>query len=529
MTSALCKVFLSSSNEELKLSAVAALSHMIRLNPNLFQTFSGWLGSNFFFNYLKESDEKSQQALISILCYCFYHNKNYEANFQVLTELLESPGIVIRGKSLLCFMFLLKNNMNYLFQLVNSRFFSIIDRLLKDNYKYVQDCLHHLLEVLSEIIMNILKLALSNNLSFFYELPKLFQSVAPRIKIPFQHFLKSISALLNQNQPELNETILKILESTTSRRKQLKTFSDCAISELLPSIINTLGQSSDSTTVDTQYRFLKIFSDIMIPFLFDEDIYNFPSNTKLSTKNINRILVNNFFPIFSKLLENSELIQGLSINLLYCILERCPQYLSFIKMHGLVRDILQLFTPDVKNLSMNLLVIIQKFVDSEEIPIESLVENSFVGKINVVIRYVLPLNHHVEVVLDLFSKFLIGIPTKIKDKNYSAVYGLMENLTLCTQLLNSSDSLIAEKSAECIMLLLQLFGNNFHNSCTLEQAKALLEVLAYNKSSLQKACLKTLKEVSKNLDVPGLKERIRNVSICDKTGDPGSARSFIKS
>lgn len=509
MTSALCKVFLNTSNEELKLSAISALSHVIRLNHVLFSNFAGWLGSNFFFNYLKESDEKSQQALISILCYCFSNNKNYEPNLQVLTELLESPGIVIRGKSLLCFMYLLKNNMNYLFQLVNSRFFSIIDKCLKDNYKYVQDCLHHLLETLSMIIMNILKQASSNNLTYFFELPKLFNSVAPRIKLPFQQFIKSISSLIIQNLPELNETLLKILESTTSRRKQLKTYSDCVILELLPSIISTLAQSSQSVNVDTQYRYLKIFSDIMIPFLFDEDVYSFPSNSKFSTKHINMILVNNFFPIFSKLLDNSELIQGLSINLLYCILERCPQYLKLINIHGLVKDILQLFTPDTKNLSINLLVIIQNFVESEEISIETLVDNLFVQKINLVVKYVVPLNHHLEIILDLLSKFLIVIPAKIKDKNYSIVYSITENLIVCSQLLNSDDLVVVEKSNECIVLILQIFGNSLENLCTVEQAKALLEISACGKSNLQKASAKILKVLAKTLDFPGFKDKVR--------------------
>ena len=511
MTSALCKVFLNTTNEELKLSAVSALSHVIRLNHVLFYNFAGWMGSNFFFNYLKESDEKSQQALISILCYCFSNNKNYEPNLQVLTELLESPGIVIRGKSLLCFMYLLKTNMNYLFELVNTRFFSIIDKLLKDNYKYVQDCLHHLLEVFSMIIMNILKQAASNNLTFFFELPKLFNSVAPRIKLPFQQFIKSISSLIIQNQAELNEILLKILESTTSRRKQLKTFSDCVILELLPSIISTLTQSNQSVNIDTQYRYLKIFSDIMIPFLFDEDVYNFPSTSKFSTKHINMILVNNFFPIFSKLLENSELIQGLSINLLYCILERCPQYLKLINMHGLVKDILQLFTPDFKNLSMNLLVIMEKFVDSEEILIETLVDNLFVQKINLVVKYVVPLNHHVEIILDLLSKFLIVIPTKIKDKNYSSVYAITENLVVCSQLLNSDDPVVVEKSNECIVLILQIFGSSLENLCSVEQAKALLEISIVGKKNLQIACVKVLKVVEKNLDFAGFKDRVRGV------------------
>lgn len=516
MVSALCKIVLNGQDEEMKVSAVAASSHIIRLNPDLSQVFINLLGSQFIFAYIKDCDERSQQALISIFCNSFHNGIFFEANLNILIELLESPGIVIRGKVLLCFMYLLKHKGSYLMQLVNTRFFSILDRLLKDSYKFVQDCLHHLLDATSEIIMSIFKLANADNFNYFFELPKIFQSISPRVKLPFQQFIKSISNLLVKNENDVNEALLKILEAIITRRKQLKTYSDCIISELLPSIMTTLTQtSSGNKEVDTQYRFLKVFSDIMIPFLFDDDIYNFPNNAKFSTKGINNILVNSYFPNFGRLQEDSELIQGLNINLLHCILLRCPQYIEMVKMHALFKDILQLFTPELKNLSTNLLIIIQKLVESEEILIDPLLECSFVQKINSVLKYVVPHNHNIEVILDILSKFLIIIPTKIKDKNYSQVYGLTENLIICTDLLPSEDSSVSEKSAECIVLILQLFGNSLTTGCTLEQGKALLEILNYNKSSLQKACIKTLRGVVKNLNIPGVRDKIKMMRIHD--------------
>lgn len=516
MISALCKIVLNCQDEEMKISAVAALSHIIRLNPDLCQVFINLVGSQYIFGYLKDCEERSQQALISIFCNSFHNGWIFEVNLNVLIELLESPGIVIRGKVLLCFMYLLKHKTNYLVQFVNTRFFSILDRLLKDSYKYVQDCLHHLLEVLSDLIMNIFKLASAENFTYFFELPKIFQSVAPRVKLPFQQFIKAISNLLIKNASDVNEALLKILEAIITRRKQLKTYSECIISELLPSIIITLTQPLQlDKNVDTQYRFLKVFSDIMIPFLFDDEIYNFPNNSKFSTKGINNILVNSYFPNFGRLQEDSELIQGLNINLMHCILLRCPQYMEMVKAHGLVRDILHLFTPELKNLSTNLLIIIQKLVESEEILIESLLECSFVQKINSILKYVVPYNHNIEVILDILSKFLIIIPTKIKDKNYAQVYGLTENLNICTDLLPSEDSTVSEKSAECIVLILQIFGNSLTTGCTLEQGKALLEILSYNKSSLQKACIRTLRGVVKNLNIPGVRDKVKMMRMHD--------------
>lgn len=71
-----------------------------------------------------------------------------------LLRLLEHHSIVIRGKALLNFLLLFKSDFRWL-ALVEPegfKFFHVLDRLSRENYKYVQCCLLCLIEGIVELI-----------------------------------------------------------------------------------------------------------------------------------------------------------------------------------------------------------------------------------------------------------------------------------------------------------------------------------------------------------------------------------------
>jgi hypothetical protein len=70
-----------------------------------------------------------------------------------LVKLLEHPGIVVRGKTLLVFMFLFNHNSRWMLKVSENKFYQILDRMTRDSFKYVQCCLHHLLDTITEITM----------------------------------------------------------------------------------------------------------------------------------------------------------------------------------------------------------------------------------------------------------------------------------------------------------------------------------------------------------------------------------------
>lgn len=62
---------------------------------------------------------------------------------------MENQSIVIRGKVLLTFLLLFKMNPEWMVIAVELDFYKNIDKLLRDNYKYVQCCLLCLIDTLS--------------------------------------------------------------------------------------------------------------------------------------------------------------------------------------------------------------------------------------------------------------------------------------------------------------------------------------------------------------------------------------------
>ena len=54
-----------------------------------------------------------------------------------ISKMLENQSIVLRGKALLTFLLLFKMNVNWFAIAIEMEFFKNIDKLLRDNFKYV--------------------------------------------------------------------------------------------------------------------------------------------------------------------------------------------------------------------------------------------------------------------------------------------------------------------------------------------------------------------------------------------------------
>ena len=73
-----------------------------------------------------------------------------DETFQMaISQLLENQSIVLRGKAILTFLLLFKMNPQWMIIAVHQDFYKNIDKLLRDNYKYVQCCLLCLIETVS--------------------------------------------------------------------------------------------------------------------------------------------------------------------------------------------------------------------------------------------------------------------------------------------------------------------------------------------------------------------------------------------
>lgn len=92
---------------------------------------------------------------------------------KALLKLLEHQQIVIRGKCILTFLLLFKLDFRWMTVVQQEiKFFNELDKLLKDNYKYVQCCLLCLADGIQEIVPTIFK-TITEQLIIYVENSKL--------------------------------------------------------------------------------------------------------------------------------------------------------------------------------------------------------------------------------------------------------------------------------------------------------------------------------------------------------------------
>jgi hypothetical protein len=81
---------------------------------------------------------------------------NEESFLRSLIRLIEHQSIVIRGKVLLTFLLLFRQDFRWMAMFdPEVKFFPVLDRLARDNYKYVQCCLQCLVVGIDDIMPQI--------------------------------------------------------------------------------------------------------------------------------------------------------------------------------------------------------------------------------------------------------------------------------------------------------------------------------------------------------------------------------------
>jgi len=240
-------------------------------------------------------------------------NQHIDVLSRTLIKLLESQTLVIRGKSLLAAVLLLRNFPLQWFTVLisDNKFVTLLDRLIKDNYKYIQFGLLHFIEQMNQtmpIILSVIQEDLAYTISIgniddlevdavvedVMEKRKDFKNLKGHMtlvslllvlatshlmksRIVNDNFLEVISKLLNncestmfQGADEFLNAVLAIVESISSNQKILFNNSIPILQHILPVLMNKLRSECN----DVKFLSLKIFTDITIQYINDESIFD---------------------------------------------------------------------------------------------------------------------------------------------------------------------------------------------------------------------------------------------------------------
>lgn len=222
------------------------------------------------------------------------------------------------------------------------KFFHILDRLSRDNYKYVQCCLQCLVVGIDEIMPSIFQAIsdelnillnggraanqsefdrkitrsefeqLHGNLVYIAIILDLQQAQIVKSRIVKYEFIRNIATLIDscdiysfQGAEEFLHALLLINENLSSNQKILLQMNEPILNYMLKVLLAKIKSES----ADIRFLSLKIFTDIIIQYLNDDSIYdilgNIPdqqvseygNNIKTTTKFINDLLLKDLFPL----------------------------------------------------------------------------------------------------------------------------------------------------------------------------------------------------------------------------------------
>ena len=453
----LINIFTTSKSECLRGSAIVGLSHVLRLNPSLISLIIDKLSLKIILQKLSEDQQRTQQALLTIILLACSNNVpkfilalSEDKTFsKTIIGFMENSVIVIRGKALLVLNFLVKISPKSFSKIADHKFFALLDKTLRDSYKYIQNCFQHLLESINEITLLILKQlqedlyasGSSTFLSYLSTIQQVLLSSAARLKLYYPTCIKYLCDLLKlcgQIPVETSQQILEMLEAFSSHGRSLGQYAETIISILLPIIL----EQKNSKDTDVRFRSLKIFSDIIIAFIYDDNIYDQNNLGKSTTKMLNDLLVKNLIPSIKEFLADQDPIPLYAFKLLSAIVERCIAFLRIVKLQNLFPVLLENFQGNNPKLNLHLISIVKKIIESQENTLEELVQMGMINKVNSVMKIIFEQDWCVEKMLDILYELLFLAADSLRSKKSNQDFSILklteslaDNFTLCTRIL----------------------------------------------------------------------------------------------
>jgi serine/threonine-protein kinase ULK4 len=230
--------------------------------------------------------------------------------------------------------------------------------------------------------------------------------------------------------------VLNILEALAAHSKGLASAPDLVVDNLLPVLLR-LKNSSDN---DLKFRCFKLFSDILITYLYEEAIYDPNLGNKPVTRKINDLVSRALLPEYRDLLGETDPIPLYALKLLSAILERNTNFVPQLKKLALINMIIENFEGGNPRLNLHLISVVKKIIESHEMSIEELGQMGVIDRVSSVMRVIQEQDWCVEKMLDiLFELLTITTDTMRNKRNDQSVIKitepLCENFVSCTKIL----------------------------------------------------------------------------------------------
>jgi len=509
------KIYLSTSNIELKLSAISTISQLLRHNPTLLiKPFLDNLPILSDKNVLTKETEGIRQCLINCILFSIvgysenltYIKPEIEIFTQILLSFLEQSNIVIKVKIIVLLGILMvekKIILNY-----GEEIFIKMKKFRMDKNKEIHIAVKYFEKFVNSnsptYIKNFNSLLNKDKVNEIINYCKIFDIIGLYHKISYTiftpEFLDSIKKYIknklseNGNNDELIGNLLDVLikfsENPFSVEQNIDIILKGFLLELLQLTVHIKGD-------DNLSKIRIICSNIFTIILTDEGLYSNNSNNSnnkegLKTKEIQK-MISNLIPLLKNLLQNKDIAEGV-LSLLSLIIENDENFIILYRKNGIIDYIYKIMKLNEYFNNLNIIKILIILTESKDIQFEEIVSMGLIDKVNFLLEksfnnndnynddddensyldYIFELYY--EMMLKIFEYKRTNYPKNKKidlesyKKNYvSKIENVGKNFNLCIKLLgNQKNVLVQEMSCVCLIYILQIFPNLKIESLNLE-------------------------------------------------------------
>ena len=511
-------VFLSTNNQELKLSGISTISQLLRHNPSLIkdflENFPILTDKNIF---LKEA-EGVKQCLINCLLYAIVGDstslKYILAKNQLLTQILlsfsEKCNNVIKVKIILLLgFFMAEQNIILTF---GEEILIKMKKFRMDKNKEV----HVSVKFFEKLVISYSPMSIKSFISLLnkdkdkandiIKYCKIFDIIGLYHKISYSlftcDFLDSIKKflkkkLLNSDDKDelignLLDVLIKFSENPFSVEMNIEYILKGFLFDLLQLTIQIKGD-------DNLSKIRLICSNIFTIILTDDRLYSPNNNEGIKTKEIQK-LISNLIPSLKTLLQNKDIGEGI-LSLLSLIIERDENLIYLYRENGIIDYIFKILKQKEYFNNLNIIKILITLTESKVTQFKDIISMGLIDKVNYLIEKSFTQsnsnnntnnnydeeneeNSYLNFVFELFYDMMIKINdykkvnyprnTKINVESYkkdflSKIENVGKNFNLCIKLLGNQKNVnVQEMSCVCLIFILEFYPGMKIDSLNIE-------------------------------------------------------------
>ena len=511
-------VYLTTNNQELKLSAISTVSQLLRHNPSLIKYFlenSHMLTDKNIF--IKEVDGV-KQCLINCLLYAIvgdstslkYILPKIELLTQVLLSFSEKCNNVIKVKIILLLgFFMVEQNIILKF---GEEILIKMKKFRMDKNKEV----HVSVKFFEKLVISYSPMSIKSFISLLnkekdktndiIKYCKIFDIIGLYHKISYSlfttDFLDSIKKFLKKklsNDDDNDELIGNLLDVLIKFSEN--PFSvEINIEHILKGFLFDLLQLTPQIKGDDNLSKIRLIcSNIFTIILTDDRLYSPNSDEGIKTKEIQK-LISNLMPSLKSLLQNKDIGEGI-LSLLSLIIERDENFISLYKANGIIDYIFRILKQKEYFNNLNIIKILITLTESKDIQFKDIISMGLIDKVNYLIEKSFTENNRInninnnyeeendensylDYIFELFYDMMIKL-NEYKKVNYprnikinvdsykkdflSKIENVGKNFNLCIKLLGNQKNVnVQEMSCVCLIFILEFYPGMKIDSLNIE-------------------------------------------------------------